>query len=231
MNLLVLDSASSLEIVAAGNGKTAVGLCEPVMASHSATLLRSIDACLASTGLSPRDLDGIAVGVGPGSFTGIRIAVSTARMLAQVLGKPLAGIPTPRIFALALDAEPGEGVLVAFDAKKGRVFGALYLRGTGPLDLEEIVPPGDHPMARLIDAAKANSVTRMVGDGVERYRREAEALKGGVFTARLIPRWDRVYSLARALLGSGKYRDYQDIVPLYARKSDAEAARDAGTAR
>lgn len=230
MNLLVLDSASSLEIVAAGNGETAVGLCEPVTASHSATLLRSIDSCLASIGLAPRDLDGIAVGVGPGSFTGIRIAVSTARMLAQVLGKPLAGITTPRIFALSLDARPEEGILVAFDAKKGRVFGALYRRGAGPLDLEELVPPGDYPIARLLDAAEGRAVTHLLGDGVEKYRREAEALEGGAFTTRLVPRWDRICSMARAMLSSGNFRDYENVVPLYARKSDAETARDAGSA-
>lgn len=231
MKLLVLDSASSLEIVVAGNGNTAVELCEPVTTSHSATLLRSIDSCLGSMGLAPRDLDGIAVGVGPGSFTGIRIAVSTARMLAQVLEKPLAGIATPLIFAVSVDAAPGECVLVAFDAKKGRVFGALYRRGVNPLDLEEIVPPGDHPMARLIDAAEGNSVTHLLGDGVEKYRREAENLSGGVFTAQFTPRGDRICALAQHLLIAGDFRDYQRIVPLYARKSDAETAREARNGR
>ena len=226
MKLLVIDTASHLEIVVAGTGDTEAVTGEPVASSHSATLLRSIDACLGAAGIAPGDLDGLAVGVGPGSFTGIRIAVSTARMFAQVLGKPLAGIPSPLVHAVSVDAAPGEGVLVAFDAKKGRVFGALYRRGDGPLSMEPVVPPGDHPIARLLDAADRRGRTHLVGDGVERYRGDAEALPGGIFTGTLPPRGDRIYALARNTLSGGGSGDYERIVPLYARKSDAEAARE-----
>ncbi len=92
------------------------------------TLFDNIDAALAGAGISATDLQLIGVGIGPGSFTGIRIAVSTARMLAQVLSIPLAGLSSPLIYAASMEALPGEYLMTAFDAKKGRVFGALYRR-------------------------------------------------------------------------------------------------------
>ena len=97
-----------------------------VNTSHSVTLLDTINRCLDTLGLAPGDLNCLGVGVGPGSFTGIRIAVTTARMLAQVLGIPLVGIQTHLLYAVSVRGGRGDNIMIAFDAKKGRVFGALY---------------------------------------------------------------------------------------------------------
>ncbi len=229
MKILVIDSASPLEIIAACDGTRSVESCEPVALSHSTTLLLSIDACLKKIGLTPRDLDCLGVGVGPGSFTGIRIAVSTARMLAQVLGKPLVGIPTPLLFALSADACPGDTILVAFDAKKGCVFGALYRRGTGALDIEELIPPGDYPFEHLLDRADPSKTIHLIGDGTEKYRPEAEILEKALFIKDFAPRGDLICMRARDLLLSGISGNYREVVPHYARKSYAETARKAKT--
>lgn len=228
MNILVIDTASPLEIIAACNRTGQIETSAPFITSHAATLLGAIDRSLARLGLAPRDLDCLGVGVGPGSFTGIRIAVSTARMLAQVLAKPLVGVKTHLLFAVSIDAKPGDNILVAFDAKKGRVFGALYRRGNDLLAPDEIVQPGDYGIHRLLEAADPGKATHLVGDGVVKYADAVSELKRGVMLRDFVPSGGAICGLVRETYrkNPGAYGDYASVVPCYARKSDAETARD-----
>src|SRR5213083_428247 len=83
--------------------------------SRAVTVLEDVDALLRQAGAHTRELDGIAVGIGPGSFTGVRIGLATA--LALALGVPVAGVST--LDALAAGAP---GALPVVDAKRGEVF-------------------------------------------------------------------------------------------------------------
>jgi tRNA threonylcarbamoyladenosine biosynthesis protein TsaB len=228
LNILVIDTASPLEIVAACAGPGRVASSTLVQTSHSSTLMGAIDACLAKLSLAPRDLDCIGVGVGPGSFTGIRIAVSTARMLAQVLGKPLVGVTTQLLYAVSLDAGDGDSIMVAFDAKKGRVFGALYRRTADPLAPVEIVPPGDYPIDTLIAGADPARTMHLVGDGTRRYAAALAALPRARFRDDAAPSATAACGLVRALYDAdpAAYTDYNATVPRYARKSDAEVLKE-----
>ncbi|HEX7145558.1 MAG TPA: tRNA (adenosine(37)-N6)-threonylcarbamoyltransferase complex dimerization subunit type 1 TsaB [Gaiellaceae bacterium] len=85
--------------------------------SRAVTVLEDIDALLRQAGAHTRELDGIAVGIGPGSFTGIRIGLATARGLALALGVPVAGVST--LDALAAGAPLA---LPVIDARRGEVF-------------------------------------------------------------------------------------------------------------
>lgn len=227
MNVLVIDTASSFEIIAACTGNGAIETSSLPQTSHSVTILPAIDRCLSCLGLAPRDLDLIGVGVGPGSFTGVRIAVSTARMLAQVLGKPLVGLPTHLLYAVSTPAEAGDGILVAFDAKKGRVFGALY-RKEDTLAPREIIAPGDYAIERLIEAADASRTTHCVGSGVEKYAPALTALARRTVTHDIAPDGTAICALAVEAYRADPdhHGDYNGVLPNYARKSDAEAARD-----
>src|SRR4030042_3495984 len=121
LNILVICNAAPLEIIAASKGNDFAEMSAQVNISHSVTLMDTIDRCMKKLCLTARDLDCIGVGVGPGSFTGIRIAVSTARMFAQVLGKPLVEIPTHLLFAASVPSEINDNILVAFAAKTGHL--------------------------------------------------------------------------------------------------------------
>jgi tRNA threonylcarbamoyladenosine biosynthesis protein TsaB len=101
--------------------------------THSARLLRSIDGLLHAAGLEIKDIEGYAVAVGPGSFTGIRIGLSTVKALAFASGKPVA--PVSALEALALKLVHPQVRLIAplIDAKKGEVYAALY-EALGPSD-------------------------------------------------------------------------------------------------
>ncbi len=227
MNALVFDTASKIEIIAAAAGEVSAGASASVGASHSLKLLYNIDACLLKLGLTLADLDVIGVGVGPGSFTGIRIAVTTARMLSQLTGKPLVGVATQILYAAAVPAEPHENIIVAFDAKKSRVFGALYRKSDDPLNPTEVVPPGDYPIDRILEKIDHRKLTHLVGDGAERYMVEVKAAAAAhAFHGGFIPPARIVCDLVRERFGKnpGGYADYGRVLPLYSRKSDAEAA-------
>src|SRR5213593_3400371 len=112
--------------------------------SRAVTVLEDVDALLRQAGAHTRELDGIAVGIGPGSFTGVRIGLATARGLALSLGIPVAGVST--LDALAAGAP---GALPVIDARRGEVF--VPLRAT---------PPDELDVAGRV----------CVGDGAVRYR-------------------------------------------------------------
>jgi tRNA threonylcarbamoyladenosine biosynthesis protein TsaB len=128
-------------------------------ARHSEELLPVIEGLLAEAGISWDELDSIAVGVGPGTFTGLRIGVATARALGQALGLELR--PVSSLEALAAGAatgarlEPGRLVMALIDARRGQVFTALYRatgqRGSGERGLEQEWEPSVLDPEQLLD--------------------------------------------------------------------------------
>lgn len=95
--------------------------------AHARDLMPSIDRLLTGSGLSPGDLDALVVGLGPGSYTGLRVAAATALGLARGANIALVGVPS--FESLAFDAlEPGEQGAILRDARSGAVYIARYLR-------------------------------------------------------------------------------------------------------
>ena len=102
-------------------------------------------------------------------ITGVRIAVSTARMMAQILNIPLVGLQTQDIFAASVENEPDEKILVSFDAKKSKVFGALYTGGTY-CSHECIIDAGDYSIEYMLNGLSDKDRLLCIGDGCFRYR-------------------------------------------------------------
>jgi tRNA threonylcarbamoyladenosine biosynthesis protein TsaB len=143
---------------------------------HAETLAPAIDHALGQCGVGLRDLTAIAVDVGPGLFTGLRVGVTTAKGLAQGLGVGVVTVGSLEVLArAAFDAGHPGTVLALVDARRGEVFAARYARpvGTGPgqpLEPPRAVAPGD--LVRELSGEPAGSILA-VGDGALRY---AEAL-------------------------------------------------------
>lgn len=126
MRVLGLDSATLVAGVAVVDEKRVImeGFLQ-TRRVHSERLLPLLDTWLREAELKLEHLDGIAVTSGPGSFTGLRIGISTAKGLAQVLGIPLVGVPT--LDALALNLAGSAGLVCPIlDARKGEIYTALY---------------------------------------------------------------------------------------------------------
>lgn len=220
-----------MEIVAASTDKAVSDQTKKINTSHSVTFFESIDLALKEVNIELKDINLIGVGIGPGSFTGIRIAVTTARMFAQLFEIPLVGVKTHLMYASsAVDAiKPGENILIAFDAKKARVFGALYTKGE-ELNPVELVKPGDYSIEYLLKNINSTRKTLLIGDGCEKYYTEIKSkisLHDPLFDYK--PVGKNICDLVRNiyLTHPDNYRDLNNVVPFYSRKSDAEIIKEA----
>ncbi|KAA0011785.1 tRNA (adenosine(37)-N6)-threonylcarbamoyltransferase complex dimerization subunit type 1 TsaB [Billgrantia pellis] len=112
---------------------------------HTRRLLPMVDEVLAEAGVSPADLDAVAYGRGPGSFTGLRIAAGVAQGLAYGLDRPLLGVSTLEALALAAHRRHGvEHVVTAMDARMGEVYAAAWRCRDGITEAlldEAVMPP------------------------------------------------------------------------------------------
>ena len=188
--------------------------------NHSAQLIPAIEALLKLLGLDLEGLDGISVGLGPGSFTGLRVGLSAAKGLALALDKPLVGVPSPD--ALARDF-PAEGLLcILLDAKRGLLYMGLYRDGKriGPL---RVVSPSE-----VLEVLKGKEVT-LVGDGAILYRGVFEDVPGvKIHPQPVYPSAKVVALLGEEKLKGGQRNDLSGLIPLYLRPPDAELKKKKG---
>ncbi len=176
------------------------------------------------------DLDrvgGIAVGIGPGLFTGLRVGVQTAKTLAQVLGVPIVGIASLDVLAYVV-RHTSRRIAAVIDARRGEVFAAIYRAVPGGVvrETEHLVLKPDHLVAEL--EAVAGEVL-CVGNGAILYRREIEELGSRVeFASPAVAHPDAaaLVELAVPRFLREEHDRLFDVVPLYLRKSDAEIAWD-----
>jgi tRNA threonylcarbamoyladenosine biosynthesis protein TsaB len=195
--LLAFDTATSALTVALCDGDRVLGSVVHVDALHHGDRLApSIQQVLAGTWVAPTDLTAIAVGVGPGPFTGLRVGLVTARTLGAVLGIPVSGVCSLDI--LAADGPDGE-VMVATDARRKEVFWARYI------DRRRVGGPA---VNRPADVA---TDLPTLGDGPRSYPES--------FPNPMPPVHPAAEALARGL-AHGHF-DLFPVEPLYLRRPDA----------
>jgi tRNA threonylcarbamoyladenosine biosynthesis protein TsaB len=199
---------------------------------HATRLLPLAHSLLAGAAISWGDVERIAVGVGPGTFTGLRIGVATARGLSQSLGVELVGVSSLRALAHAFarfdsdvvtEEEGGEeasAVLSVIDARRGEVFVAAYHGDTELIDPAPLSPTGLAELRHRADLPAGSPTWTAIGDGAVRYRRELE-LAGAT-----VPDDDSPLHRvdARAICELGLLGDPTDaqVLPDYRRRPDAE---------
>ncbi|MDD6158313.1 MAG: tRNA (adenosine(37)-N6)-threonylcarbamoyltransferase complex dimerization subunit type 1 TsaB [Oscillospiraceae bacterium] len=191
--------------------------------THSRTLLPMAESMLANTGLTPEEIDCVAVAQGPGSFTGVRIGVATAKGLCWAAEKPAVGVSTLEAMAhLALGAAEGELICPAMDARRQQVYAALFEKKGG---LTRLCPD------RAVDAGElAEEIRRsgrrvyVLGDG---WAVMEEALKkAGVECAVAAEalRYQNAWGVCCAAAGKNP-QSAETLLPIYLRLSQAERER------
>lgn len=245
MILLAFDTATPATAVALrdASGRIAEARDDPpadTRPKHTSDALGLAAGLIDAAGLDWSDLEAIAVGLGPGTFTGLRVGVATARGLAQALQVPLIGVGSLSALTLpALRASPREAiggaapqgrqpdaeapVLAVLDARRGEVFLAAYARGE---QMSEIVSPRALRPEQIAQQTQAlrGACPIAVGDGAIRFRAELEA------AGALVPAAGSSFHLLRAAsicelgerLGAGE--PLEEVLPSYGRRPDAEIA-------
>jgi tRNA threonylcarbamoyladenosine biosynthesis protein TsaB len=144
---------------------------------HAQRLLSLVDELMKRGGAEWGSVDRIAVGVGPGTFTGLRIGIASAQALAAATGLPLVGVSTLRSLALsAHEREPARATLAVIDARRGEAFVAGWAAGEDPLSVEAALSPRVLTPEQLGRIAGASGTGRQaVGDGALKFR---ELLEG-----------------------------------------------------
>jgi tRNA threonylcarbamoyladenosine biosynthesis protein TsaB len=194
---------------------------EATRASHVASLPRLVEAAVAAAGVRLHDLEGIAVSIGPGSFTGLRIGLSLAKGMAFAGGLPLAAVPTLEALAAVADAAPGATVWAALDARMREVYAAPFRADTGGpvrLGADEALAPGDL-------AARLGPDAVVVGDAPDAYPVLRERGARVLPFATHHPRGGVVALLGARLLAAGRGANPGPLEPAYVRASQAETAR------
>ena len=190
--------------------------------THSARLMPTIDRLLRETSLTIHQVQGIALGLGPGSFTGLRIAVSTVKGLAYSLKVPVVGVPT--LDALAHNL-PYVSTMVCpvLDARKKEVYAALF-RGNGEGHLEKITE--DWVLSPEDLCSRIPEKTVFLGNGIEVYGKFfKEKLGSRVLFAPpelSLPRAANVARLSLPGFKNGLALDLFSFTPIYIRRSEAE---------
>lgn len=192
--------------------------------THSERLIPSIHIVLNTAGASLADLDGLAVAIGPGSFTGLRIGLAAVKGLAFTLGRPVAGIST--LTSLAYNLFGFEMPIVSvLDARRGEFYIAVN-RFEGE-ELVTILKDTVMPPAELIDyVSSLNEKVSFVGDGIYGLKElidERLGSKAAIPPPGMIhPRASNIAWLALKRFKAGDSDDLATLRPNYIRKSDAE---------
>jgi tRNA threonylcarbamoyladenosine biosynthesis protein TsaB len=189
--------------------------------AHASRLLAAAEEALVAAGVGWHDVDRLAVGLGPGSFTGLRIGIATARAVAQGRGLPTVGVSS--LDALARGAT-APLVLAAIDARRGEVFATLK-QGSDPFRRVEGFEAAAYSPDALAERLRALPVAPLaVGDGAVRFRDSLEAAG-----ALVPPDSDGVHRLRAEhvcrLGAEGSLTDRDALLPQYLREPDAVPRR------
>lgn len=227
MKLLTLDTSTPVCSVALTSGERLVA--EQLLnlnTRHSANLLEAVDTLLKAAGMEVADLDGFGVALGPGSFTGVRVAVATVKGLALATGKPVTGFSSLAMLAMNVPLAK-HPVCPMFDARKKEVYAALYHCDGRP---ESVINDCVTPPARFLEGLVGPAI--FLGDGALMYRDLIRETLGelAIFAPSTChcPKASIGALLAKEAFDRGDVIPIDRLVPAYIRPSEAELARKAG---
>ena len=217
MPCLAIETSGRFGSVTRGDGDGVIATVDlPEQQRHAVELMPAIDSLCTQHSLSPADVGEIHVSIGPGSFTGLRIGITTAKTLAWLSGAKLVAVPT--LDVVVQNAPPDiRNVAVMLNAKRGQCFTGIFTREGGswrPLIEPSLLTPAEmlehapRPLAVIADK---------LPDGTQ-FPADVQLLNSSL--AR--PRSSAVWAIGRALAKQGSFADPVTLAPLYVRLPEAE---------
>jgi tRNA threonylcarbamoyladenosine biosynthesis protein TsaB len=230
MKILALETSTMLGGVAIAND--AAGLIAEsrlnIKSTYSEKLMTEIDHILRQSMLTISDIDVFGISIGPGSFTGLRIGLSTLKGFAFATGKPIVSVPTLEALAWNFPYS-GYPVCTMLDARKNEVYAALF-RWEGETFrkvFDEVAIPADRLLKTIketVDNAREKIV--FAGEGALLYKREIIGIMGdmAVFASpeRIVPSPANIAILGLKKALKGEFSEPVSLIPRYIRKSEAE---------
>ncbi|MEK6549828.1 MAG: tRNA (adenosine(37)-N6)-threonylcarbamoyltransferase complex dimerization subunit type 1 TsaB [Nitrospirota bacterium] len=231
MRLLAIETATPAQSVAlVEDDRLLAELSYEAQGNRGGVLLPTVDQVLKKAGVAARDLDVVAVSVGPGSFTGLRVGLATAKGLALGAGARLVGVPT--LEALAEGYASADATICALlDAYRGEVYMALFRRNGNALERlspDAVLAPGAVASA----LAAVEGPVHLIGNGAARYREPLEAALGGRVCVsdeglRAAPTAAVVARLGIRQFAGGNKPD-AEVALIYLRRAEAEVNFEKG---
>ena len=236
MKLLAIDTTGAYSSIAIYDDGIVAQIINEEDYSHLQKLVPTVKALLDEEEVMPNEIDAIAVSKGPGSFTGIRIGMATAKALAQIWDKPIVEVPTLATFAfrdydfgeMAEDCTMDEiAFCPVFDAKREQIYGGAYrYENENP-----IIPDGAYDLSeyleKLLDALEKTELKKVCffGDGIKVYQEKLDAFEFDHFFAEDGDMFQTALGCVRLgakLFEEGKTVDCYTAQPEYLRAAEAE---------
>lgn len=240
--VLALDTSTSSMTVALADGDAVLAERKvKAQRDHSVRLLPEIEELVRSVGMRPRDVRAIAVGRGPGSYTGVRIGVTAAKTFAWALGIPLYAVSTLEALALggwreasgggAVGAGRSVWVVPALDGRRGQAYTSLFEAGPGAAPLRRLVEDAVVPFREQLELwlqSEACPGTLVVAGEVDgNFAGMLEELAAGSQAVIMRQPWALeardVAALARQYGEMARVDDVHDLLPNYTQLAEAEA--------
>ena len=227
MIVIGIETSTPQTSVAIGTEDTILAEATVAGKARQEAVTPVLDHLLRWAGLDLQEVEGVAVGLGPGLFTGLRVGVETAKTLAQVLDVPILGVGSLDVLAAPVRAAR-RTIAAVIDGRRGEVFWAAYRSLSS--GVQRMREPSVCTPNRLVEGlGTISGELVIVGNGAVLYREEISALGAKVELASPMlghPRAAHVIELAAPLLAAGDRDDLFEITPSYLRRSDAEIAWD-----
>jgi len=220
LTLAIDTSTNILSLALVRNEEVLATVDEPTKSNQSEILMSRIECMMKGCNLKPADLEKIAVSVGPGSYTGVRVGVAAAKSLGYALNIPVVSVSSLEVMAMA--AVPYDIRIPMIDARRGTVFAGVY-----DYDGTIIIPDGHFQMERLIDELVLNvyssDIVSFIGDGAALHQEillekwpEAQVVSESEFENR------KAEVLATLAMNRSPLENIHTLVPNYLRKTEAE---------
>lgn len=214
MRILAVDTTTARESIAlVEDGALRGEVRLEARDGHSRRLLPAIAFLLESLGLAPTDVQAYAVTTGPGSFTGLRVGLSTVQGLALATGAPCLGVSALDVLAQRM-AGTAPRLVPMIDAYRNQVFAAIHDSG----GRREAGPFVEAPLSLL---ARVRGKAAFLGDGATRYREEIQSAQPeAMFPERSLALAGTLARMAEGLFAAGKAGPPRELRPLYLREAD-----------